>query len=544
MSQTSDTSQTEFKLLSYFTSASLVAFVVVAVLLGYVFRALSIESVVRTYESQHVNHAQILANEMWDDAFGPLASATAGKSPAEMQIAPEILPIHQKVLMLLSGSKIFKIKIYDIRGITIYSTEAKQIGEDKSSNRGVIGALSGLSGSELVHRDHFSTFEGVVQDRDLIETYVPRFDPASGKVIGVFEIYGDATDVLSDIGKRQWILVLSVITLLSLLYLALYVIVQNAQKHIARERQQREIAQQALVSSEERWKFALEGSDAGVWDRNLQTGDVIYSRRYREIYGYGEDQVFDYWENWEDRVHPDDLPLVRADREAYLTGKTETYSNERRMRCQDGSWKWILSRGMVVSRDALGNPVRMIGTHTDISERKAVQERMQMLAHFDLLTGLPNRSLFSDRLRQGLAKARRDRTSLALMMIDLDKFKPVNDEYGHQIGDLLLKEVAQRMLACVRRETDTVARLGGDEFMVILSEIEQAQDAITVAEKIRDALNQVFEIGAHQVNISSCIGLAVFPEHGSDETQLIKSADAAMYRAKENGRNRVELAKG
>jgi diguanylate cyclase (GGDEF)-like protein len=128
------------------------------------------------------------------------------------------------------------------------------------------------------------------------------------------------------------------------------------------------------------------------------------------------------------------------------------------------------------------------------------------------------------------------------MMIDLDKFKPVNDQYGHQIGDLLLQEVALRMLACVRRETDTVARVGGDEFVVILSEVEQTQDATTVAEKIRDALNQIFDITGHQVNISSCIGLAVFPEHGSDEAQLIRSADAAMYRAKENGRNRVELA--
>lgn len=542
MSQTSTARHTEFKLLRYFTSASLVAFLVAAALLGYVFRALSIDSIVKGYERQHVNLAQIISNEMWDDAFGPLAMAVAGKSVAEIQATPQIPRIHRKVVMLLSGSKIFKIKVYDLRGMTIYSSETKQIGEDKSANAGVIDALRGLNSSELSHRNRFSAFEGEVLDRDLIETYVPRLDPASGKVIGILEIYGDATDVLADIGKRQWVMVLSVIALLSLLYLALYAIVQNAQKHIAEETQQREMAQQALASSEERWKFALEGSDAGVWDRNLQTGEVVYSRRYREIYGYGEDQLIDHWETWEDRVHPDDLPLVTADREAYLTGKTETYSNERRMRCQDGSWKWILSRGMVVSRDAQGRPVRMIGTHTDISERKAAQQRLQMLAHFDLLTGLPNRGLFSDRLRHGLAKARRDKTGLALMMIDLDEFKPVNDLYGHQIGDLLLKEVATRMLACVRRETDTVARLGGDEFVVILSEVEQARDATTVAETIRDALHQTFDIGGRLINISSCIGVAIFPEHGPDEALLIKSADVAMYRAKENGRNRVELA--
>lgn len=542
MSQTSTARHTEFKLLRYFTSASLVAFLVAAALLGYVFRALSIDSIVKGYERQHVNLAQVISNEMWDDAFGPLAMAVAGKSVAEIQATPQIPRIHRKVVMLLSGSKIFKIKVYDLRGMTIYSSETKQIGEDKSANAGVIDALRGLNSSELSHRNRFSAFEGEVLDRDLIETYVPRLDPASGKVIGILEIYGDATDVLADIGKRQWIMVLSVIALLSLLYLALYAIVQNAQKHIAEETQQREMAQQALASSEERWKFALDGSDAGVWDRNLQTGEVVYSRRYREIYGYGEDQLIDHWETWEDRVHPDDLPLVSADREAYLTGKTETYSNERRMRCQDGSWKWILSRGMVVSRDAQGRPVRMIGTHTDISERKAAQQRLQMLAHFDLLTGLPNRGLFSDRLRHGLAKARRDKTGLALMMIDLDEFKPVNDLYGHQIGDLLLKEVATRMLACVRRETDTVARLGGDEFVVILSEVEQARDATTVAETIRDALHQTFDIGGRLINISSCIGVAIFPEHGPDEALLIKSADVAMYRAKENGRNRVELA--
>jgi diguanylate cyclase (GGDEF)-like protein/PAS domain S-box-containing protein len=542
MSQTSTVRHTEFKLLRYFTSASLVAFLVAAALLGYVFRALSIDSIVKGYERQHVNLAQVISNEMWDDAFGPLAMAVAGKSVAEIQATPQIPRIHRKVVMLLSGSKIFKIKVYDLRGMTIYSSETKQIGEDKSANAGVIDALRGLNSSELSHRNRFSAFEGEVLDRDLIETYVPRLDPASGKVIGILEIYGDATDVLADIGKRQWIMVLSVIALLSLLYLALYAIVQNAQKHIAEETQQREMAQQALASSEERWKFALDGSDAGVWDRNLQTGEVVYSRRYREIYGYGEDQLIDHWETWEDRVHPDDLPLVTADREAYLTGKTETYSNERRMRCQDGSWKWILSRGMVVSRDAQGRPVRMIGTHTDISERKAAQQRLQMLAHFDLLTGLPNRGLFSDRLRHGLAKARRDKTGLALMMIDLDEFKPVNDLYGHQIGDLLLKEVATRMLACVRRETDTVARLGGDEFVVILSEVEQARDATTVAETIRDALHQTFDIGGRLINISSCIGVAIFPEHGPDEALLIKSADVAMYRAKENGRNRVELA--
>lgn len=179
------------------------------------------------------------------------------------------------MLKLLKGTKLFKIKVYDLKGMTIYSTELQQIGENKSDNAGVMDGLRGLNSSELVHQHQLGAFEGEVQDRDQVESYVPRYDPASGKVSGVFEIYGDATAVLAEIGKRQWIMVFSVIALLSLLYLALHVIVKNAQDHITEQNRQREKAQQALALSEERWKFALEGSDAGVWDRNLQTGRRI-----------------------------------------------------------------------------------------------------------------------------------------------------------------------------------------------------------------------------------------------------------------------------
>ncbi|MCX7173074.1 MAG: diguanylate cyclase [Proteobacteria bacterium] len=661
---TSLTGKTDFRLLRFFTTTSLIAFVAVAAMLGFVFRALSINGLIDGYENEHADLARVIGNEMWDQDFGPFVLAMEGKPAAALKASDQIPALHRKVLKLLKGTKTFKIKVYDRKGMTIYSTELKQIGEDKSDNKGVVAGLQGSSQSELTHRDQFSAFEGEVQNRDLVESYIPRYDPATGEVSGVFEIYGDATSVLTEIDRRQWFVVGSVITSLSLLYLSLFVIVKRAQDLIQLQNREIERDRQALSESEERWKFALEGSGEGVWDRNLQTGVAVYSKRYKEIYGYAEDELVDHQEAWDERVHPDDLPLVDADRAAYFSGKKQVYANERRMRCRDGSWKWILSRGMVVARDDQGRPLRMIGTHTDISERhqreealrlaatvlstmdeavvvtdrdnkivsvnpaftaitgylpeevigknprllssgmhaqefyremwetlkrtgnwygeirnrskngrlfvewlsikqlrdkegktahyvavfsdiserKAAEEHMRHMAHFDALTGLPNRSLFADRLQQTIAKARREKSHLALMFIDLDQFKPVNDLFGHHVGDLLLREVASRLHACLRRESDTVARMGGDEFVVILPEIEGYQDAVKVGDKILATLNQPFDIAGHKIHISSSIGIAVFPEHGNEEKLLLRSADEAMYRAKENGRNRLVMA--
>ncbi|HQS59558.1 MAG: hypothetical protein B7Y56_14135 [Gallionellales bacterium 35-53-114] len=191
-------------------------------------------------------------------------------------------------------------------------------------------------------------------------------------------------------------------------------------------------------------------------------------------------------------------------------------------------------------RDNEGNLSNYVSLFSDISERKAAEEHMHNLAHYDPLTGLPNRTLLADRLQQAISAARREKTNMALMFIDLDKFKPVNDTLGHHIGDLMLKEVANRMLECLR-ESDSAARIGGDEFIVLLPVIEVEADAVAVAEKIRLALNQPFNIAEHSLNISSSIGVAVYPDHGTDEKSLLRHADTAMYFAKEAGRNNVML---
>jgi len=159
----------------------------------------------------------------------------------------------------------------------------------------------------------------------------------------------------------------------------------------------------------------------------------------------------------------------------------------------------------------------------------------------DSLTGLPNRVMFEDRVRQAIAKAIRDKSRLAMMIVDLDRFKPINDTYGHAAGDKVLKEMAARMANSVR-DSDTVARLGGDEFVVLLPTIDAESDAIVVAEKIREAINRPYDMKDKiQLSVSLSIGVAIFPDHGNDEESLFRNADAALYRAKERGRNRVEI---
>ncbi len=191
-------------------------------------------------------------------------------------------------------------------------------------------------------------------------------------------------------------------------------------------------------------------------------------------------------------------------------------------------------------RDNDGTLTNYIALFSDISERKAAEAHMHNLAHYDPLTGLPNRTLLADRLQQAIVSAKREKSHMALMFVDLDKFKPINDMLGHHVGDLMLKEVAKRMHECMR-ESDTAARIGGDEFVVLLPLIEEVADALSVAEKIRDSLNQSFKLAGQELSISSSIGVAVYPDHGTDEKLLLTNADIAMYNAKEAGRNRVML---
>jgi diguanylate cyclase (GGDEF)-like protein/PAS domain S-box-containing protein len=422
-----------------------------------------------------------------------------------------------------------------------------------------------------------------------------------------------------------------------------------------------------LQDLSERMELALIGNNDGLFDWNMKEDSIYYSPRWKEIIGYKDDELVNLFISWEDRVYPEDLPKVMAAVQDTVEGRKEYFENEHRMRHKDGHWVWISARGKVFS-DENGVPIRLIGTHTDITEDKEMQiefvhqaqiikqvrdavistdlegkitswnigaglllgykseevlgenisllysqedfrfihEHMEKIieegeyhtsvqllkksqeaifaeltlsllkdehdkplgmivyaqdisekqaaeqelykqkavldyqAHHDMLTGLPNRTLFSDRLELGIKRAKRNETSLALFFIDLDHFKQINDSLGHEIGDKVLQTVTNRLQQQIRDE-DTFARLGGDEFTIIMESLQHEEDASIVAQKILDVLTQPIIIDEQKLYVSTSIGISLYPKDGNDASDLLKYADTAMYKAKDAGRNNVQF---
>ena len=323
---------------------------------------------------------------------------------------------------------------------------------------------------------------------------------------------------------------------------------------IGRDISERKSNELALIESEARWKFAIEGAGDGLWDWNIQTGKAFYSPRYKTMLGFANEEIGDTADEWRKRIHPDDAPSVFAALQPYMDGKLGSVTVEYRMLRKDGSWIWTMARGMVVERDASGKPLRMIGTNSDITQRKQAEAMVSQLAYHDSLTQLPNRRLLVDRMSQAMSASKRTGNYGALMMLDLDNFKPLNDAYGHSAGDLLLNEASMRLIECVR-ETDTVARVGGDEFVVMLSKLDADKVVSTrlageVAEKIRASLAKPYRLnlneeGQEGATVEHCctasIGVGLFLGAEASQAEVVKWADSAMYRAKDAGRNRVHF---
>jgi diguanylate cyclase (GGDEF)-like protein/PAS domain S-box-containing protein len=291
-----------------------------------------------------------------------------------------------------------------------------------------------------------------------------------------------------------------------------------------------------LRKSEERLALALYSGSDGLWDWNFATGQAWYSERWQTMLGYEQGDIKPHISSWNNLTHPDDLSHDQSLMKEHLEGLTEFYACEHRLRMKSGEYKWVLTRGRIVERDARGVPQRLVGTDIDITERKASEQHIAYMARHDVLTGLPNRTVFHEHLEQRLAEVRRGRGQAALLCLDLDRFKLVNDTLGHPAGDKLLRQVASRLKAAAR-EGDVVVRLGGDEFAIIVSHLDPAHQSSVLAQRVIETVGQPLDLGGRLVTVGVSIGIALAPTSGDTPDTLFKNADLALYRAKATARS-------
>jgi len=319
---------------------------------------------------------------------------------------------------------------------------------------------------------------------------------------------------------------------------------------------------EALRSSQERYALAARGSNDGLWDWDLLSNKIYYSARWKQTLGHAEAEVGDDPEEWLRRVHPEDRARLEARIQSHLAGGSTHLVAEYRARHADGSYRWMLARGMAVRDANSGKPSRFAGSQTDVDERKKMEEQLIHLALHDPLTDLPNRTLFFDRLAHAFGRARKRGTeeSLAIIFLDVDQFKNINDSLGHFVGDRVLRLVAERFqksleevgrsLAQEAGEEEngphagidwTISRMGGDEFTVLLEDIESLHDAMRVARHLEEAFREPVKAEGRELYVTLSTGIVLGPSGYHRPEDLLRDADTAMYRAKAHGRGRCEV---
>jgi diguanylate cyclase (GGDEF)-like protein/PAS domain S-box-containing protein len=304
----------------------------------------------------------------------------------------------------------------------------------------------------------------------------------------------------------------------------------------------RRVVETSLSKERQRLDYILQGTNLGTWEWDVQSGETRFNQQWAKMLGYSLEEIAPTTiETFARFAHPDDLAVSSEQLDQHFKGDKDYYECEVRLQHRDGHWIWVLDRGKVFSWAADGKPTVMYGTHQDITDRKIAEEKILHLATHDQLTNLPNLQVIRDRVDVALKQARRNNSIVALLFVDLDGFKAVNDTTGHHIGNLLLTEAAERISNCVR-ESDTVARIGGDEFLILLQNLKVETEAADVAQKVVHSVNQPVLIEGHSLQVGASVGISVYPIHGHDFETLLKVADEAMYLSKKAGKNGYTFA--
>ena len=397
------------KLFRFSYLVGLVAVIAVVIALSLLYRQLVNDSLVASETRANVELTRMFANSIWP-RHADFVERAAGIPRNELAGRAETARLDADLRELMKGLDVVKVKIYDLDGLTVFSTDPRQIGEDKSANPGFRGARAGQAKSEITFRHRFDAWEGAIADRNIIFSYVPVRVSETAPIQAVMEVYSDVTLLVEKMELGQWKILAGVVGSLSVVYgLILWILL-----------------------------------------------------RYRRLLNEQE------------------------------------------------------------------------------AERLAQEERIRHQAYHDPLTGLPNRASFAEQLESAIRRARRTGWTLGVMFLDLDRFKFINDSLGHDSGDQLLRVASGRIQRCVR-ESDMLFRMGGDEFTVLLENVRGPEEAAAVAQRILEAFAGPVKLQQHDIGVTVSIGVALFPKDDASGERLAKSADTAMYRAKDLGRNRYEF---
>jgi diguanylate cyclase (GGDEF)-like protein/PAS domain S-box-containing protein len=311
---------------------------------------------------------------------------------------------------------------------------------------------------------------------------------------------------------------------------------------IFRAHRVRKQVERRLRASEERYSRASQAANGGIWDWDLMKNEIYLSPEWKAFLGYGDEEISNQPDAWLNLIHPDDLEDFNREREAHLLGKISQVSHEHRIRNQKGEYVWVLCRG-AATKDKQNQPVRITGSQIDITDRKKTEEKLAFQATHDLLTGLFNRSALMEKISDQINQSiNREPIYAALLMIDLDGFKEVNDRHGHAAGDKVLKLLAERLESCIRK-WDDAARLGGDEFAFLMTNLHSTgkQEATLIAGRILKMIENPFEVNGRKVKISASIGIAMFDSQYTTADAWFHAADTALYHAKAKGKARLEF---
>lgn len=399
-----------FNLSRYYSITSFIGIILIILALSFFFRYFAQKILMEHETRANIDITYSFSNSIWNQISDFVNRSMVFSSKEELLSQPEIELLDDITKLQMKGTNVVKVKIYNLNGLTVFSSEPKQIGSDKSQNRGFLQARSGVVASAITFRDEFYAFENKIANRDLIATYIPIRENHEGEVKAVFEVYSDVTSLVGGLESIQIKIISGVLFLLAILYIFLYLIVKRAHK--------------ILLSHDE--------------------------------------------------------------------------------------------------------------------ERKVNEEKIWHQAYHDTLTELPNRNSFVERIEESLNRSKRHNKQGALLFLDLDRFKLVNDSLGHDAGDQLLRITASRILKSIR-EIDQAFRMSGDEFIVIIEDLEKVEYAADTAQRLLLAMSKPVHLDSHEIIVNMSIGISTFPRPDINSETLLKEADSAMYRAKRTGPNQFEF---